>query len=94
MKKIPLIQKEALSGISFQKKEVIENYQLRQDRTSDLNKAVALGNLYHFKVSIIFETEDGITQKVITTIWAVSEDFILLKGGVFVPVKAIKALEL
>lgn len=94
MKKIPLIQKEALAGVSFQKTEVIDSHALRQNRTFNLNKALVLGNLYHYKVSIIFKTEEGLTQMVVTTIWAVSDDFILLKGGIFVPVKAIIGLEL
>lgn len=93
MSTIPLIQKEAISGINFLKTDVIHKPALRQSRLFKLNRALLLGNLHHSKVSIIFKTEEGLPQKVITTIWAVSEDFILLKGGIFLPVKAISELE-
>lgn len=93
MENIHLIQKEAMYGLNFQKNEVIENIPLRHIRYANLNRAMTLGNLYYVKVSIIFKTEDGHLKKVVTTIWAVSEEFILLKGGIFVPVKAIVELE-
>ena len=93
MQQIPLIQKEALKSVNFQKTDVIQIQALRLNRYNNLNRALILGNLYHPKVSIIFKTGDGSLQKVVTTIWAVSDDFILLKGGIFVPVKAILELE-
>lgn len=94
MQQITLIQKEALRGINFHKAEVIEREDLRLNRSYNLKRALSLGNLYHSKVSIIFKSQDGRLQKVVTTIWSVGEDFILLKGAVFVPVKAIVELEL
>ena len=47
-----------------------------------------LGNNYHTKVKIIFECKQGIFQ-VETTVWTATEDFVLLKGGVYLPVMCI-----
>ena len=43
-----------------------------------------LGNTYHSKVRIIFETIEGLCQ-VETTIWATTEHYVLLKAGFTCP---------
>lgn len=93
MKNITLVQKEQLKAVRFQKLEVLPEKPLRQNRQYKLNRAMILGNIDHNKVNIIFKTEDGSLQQVETTIWAVSEDHITLKGGVSIPVRAIIDLE-
>jgi hypothetical protein len=65
----------------------------RQKRLNSLNRALSLGNLFRGKVNIVFMTSSGLLQQVETTVWSLSEDFILLKGGIFIPVKAILDLE-
>jgi hypothetical protein len=52
-----------------------------------------LGNIDHNKVTIVFKTEDGTILQVKTTIWAVTEDYVALKGGVHIPIKAIVDIE-
>jgi hypothetical protein len=47
-----------------------------------------LGNTYHAKVKIIFETTTGYYE-VEPTVWATTDDFVLLKGGVYLPMKCI-----
>jgi hypothetical protein len=54
----------------------------------NLNRALILGNAYRRKIKLIFETTDGIKQ-VETTIWAVTEQNVVLKGGKFIPINAI-----
>ena len=93
MKNVTEIQKEHLAMVNFQKADVLLDGISRQKRLYNLNRALSLGNLFHSKVKIIFMTSAGTLQQVDTTVWSMSEDFILLKGGNFIPVKAIVELE-
>ncbi len=52
------------------------------------NRAMLLGNGAKSKVKIVFLTLDGI-REVHTTVWAATKDYILLKGGRFIPIDAI-----
>jgi len=47
-----------------------------------------LGNTHRGKVSIVFCDDEGL-KKVTTTVWAVGEKFITLKGGVWIPISKI-----
>lgn len=53
-----------------------------------VNRAVLLGNGAKSKVKILFQTKEGI-RVVNTTVWAATEDYILLKGGKAIPMDAI-----
>lgn len=53
-----------------------------------VDRAVALGNGAKSKVKILFQTKDGI-RLVHTTVWAATEDYIILKGGRSIPMDAI-----
>ena len=93
MKNVAVVQKEQLSSVNFQKADVLSDGLSRQKRLSNLTRATSLGNLFHSKVNIVFMTSSGLLHQVETTVWSISEDFILLKGGNFIPVKAILELE-
>lgn len=93
MKNIHSVPKESISGIRFFPSEVLTDQAQRQWRLYDLRRALILGNIEHCHANIIFKTREGIIQQVQATIWSVSEDYILLKGGAFIPVKAIVDLE-
>lgn len=93
MKNIHKISKEQLGSINFHKGEVLYEKPQRQWRLHNLRRALVLGNIEHNHANIIFKTEDGSLQQVEATIWAVSDEFISLKGGVFIPGRAIVDLE-
>ncbi|MBL4654850.1 MAG: hypothetical protein JKY33_03395 [Bacteroidia bacterium] len=57
-------------------------------RKAMLERATTLGNAYHSKVKIDFETTNGI-KEVETTIWATTEKYVLLKGGIAIPIHCI-----
>jgi len=84
------IEKEELPGLVFQKKEVLDSRQQQQKRKNDLYKAMVLGNNNKTKVKIIFETYNGHLMQVETTIWMASDTNVILKGGVTIPVNAIR----
>ena len=57
-------------------------------RNSDLNRAQSLGNLEHSKIKIFFE--DNQSKKVVeTTVWAVTDNQVVLKQGVGIPINRI-----
>ena len=79
------IQKEQVPNCTYEKQSSIpQEANLRQK----LHKAMILGNTHQGKVEIIFCDDDGL-KKVNTTIWAKGEQFITLKGGVWIPISKI-----
>ena len=53
-----------------------------------INRAVRLGNSHKSKVKIFFQTALGL-RMVHTTLWAATEDYIVLKCGQSIPMDAI-----
>ena len=94
MKTIATVQKEQINTLKFFRDDVIQEKVRQRLRKFDLDRALILGNIDHNKVTIIFKTEDGTLLQVKTTIWAVTEEYVALKGGVHIPIKAIVDLEL
>lgn len=89
MKTIEIIQKENIQQLSFSKKDVISDPEERNKRMTDLYRSQSLGNLLQTKVKITFEAADEQTYLVDTTVWAVGNSFVSLKGGVFLPIQSI-----
>jgi hypothetical protein len=84
-----LIQKEELAGLRFADEPQITDQAQQQQLQHDLNRALILGNLYRGKVTITFRTSRQEVKRVRTTVWAVTEKYVLLKGNLFLPNKAI-----
>ncbi|WP_075349593.1 hypothetical protein [Algoriphagus marinus] len=93
MKTIEIIDKEQISNFQFSKKEVLLTPDDLKRRFADLQRAQTLGNLLQSKVKLIFETADSRIFQVETTIWAVGNDFISLKGGMVIPINAIHKVD-
>lgn len=53
-----------------------------------LSYAVRLGNEFKGKTTITFETSEG-PRTVETTIWSLTDHYIVLKGGIHVPLNSI-----
>lgn len=87
---ILLVEKEQLKdNVSFVQNEVLKTKEEQEARRKNLEKAMVLGNSYKGKIRIVFATEEG-DRAVETTVWAATEHMIQLKGGVSIPVRAIK----
>lgn len=89
MKTILTINKENISSLSFVKSDVILNPEDQKKRMADLYRSQTLGNLLQTKVKLTFEAADLNTYQVETTVWAVGDTFISLKGGIYLPICAI-----
>jgi len=85
---ITTIEKEQIPFLELIYHDVLNHPDYINRRKHILYDAMILGNNYHTKVKIIFECKQGIFQ-VETTVWTATEDFVLLKGGVYLPVMCI-----
>lgn len=86
---IPTIQKELIDGIHFPKQEVLKNPEHIKQRRDQAKKAMMLGNgPTNNKVKIVFE--DGECKKQVeTTVWGVTDRYILLKSGMSLPIHRV-----
>jgi hypothetical protein len=83
-----LIEKETIAQLSFPKVEVLSDVAEIQQRFSDLNRALSLGNLEHSKIKIYFE--DNQSKKVVeTTVWGLTDQRVILKQGNVIPINRI-----
>lgn len=86
------IEKELVPSLKFWKDEVINDIKIRKERNAKLKNAELLGNSYKRKSKIVFKTMEGL-YRVETTVWAKTENFVALKGGVLIPVGCILAVD-
>jgi len=87
------IQKELVPYLHFPKEDVLKSAEERRLREVKLNYATALGNTHHSKVAIIFEDIHGL-KRIETTIWATTEESIVLKRGVTIPIHRIHDMQI
>lgn len=83
-----IINKEDVPMYHFVSYDVLDDDEARQQRSDALDKAMRLGNTDHVKIKIFFMTLEGM-KEVETTVWAVTDSSVVLKGGVSVPIHAI-----
>jgi len=82
------IEKEAIETLKFPHAEVLEDENSILQRENELERALSLGNLEHSKIKIFFE--DDSSQKVVeTTVWALTDESVVLKKGVGIPINRI-----
>ena len=83
-----IIEKEDIETLYFPHEDVLEDQDDINQRNSELKRALSLGNLEHSKIKIFFE--DDKSKKVVeTTIWGVTDNSIILKKGVNIPINRI-----
>lgn len=83
------VEKETISGQIFPHDDVLTDPEAQRKRRRDAERAATLGNGYQGKLDIYFRTADGVTKRVQTTVWAAQEEYITLKAGVTIPLRAI-----
>lgn len=93
MNTIVLIQKEQIPSIRFANTEVLSSPLAVIVRQNALERALTLGNLEHVKVRITFMDFYQTLFEVETTVWGLTEESICLKGHLYLPKKAIWALD-
>ena len=82
------IEKEQIASLKFPSSDVLSDNSLIRERSTDLQKAMVLGNLEHSKIRIYFEDESS-RKMVETTVWAVTDKRVILKQSVGIPISRI-----
>ncbi|MES2763303.1 MAG: hypothetical protein V4677_13910 [Bacteroidota bacterium] len=88
-----IIEKEKIETLKFPTEEVLFDKELIKERESELNRALALGNLEHAKIKIYFE-DDKSRKLVETTVWGVTDKRVILKQGVVIPINRVHKISL
>ena len=83
-----LIEKEIICNLMFPKDEVLKDEQAQQNRRTTLENAMKLGNNHRHKSTITFEDSENLKQ-VQTTVWGVTDKWILLKRGLVIPISRV-----
>ena len=87
------IEKEKIETLKFPAEEVLFDKEMIKERESELNRALALGNLEHSKIKIYFE-DDKSRKLVETTVWGVTDKRVILKQGVVIPINRVHKISL
>lgn len=94
MEKPVLIEKEELINESFPSDDVLKDKAAKEQRRNDLQHAMRFGNNEKGKIALVFDTQDNETKRVETTVWSVTENNVLLKKGITLPIRAIREINL
>lgn len=87
------IEKETIGNLKFPSGDVLTENERINERRTELNRALSLGNLEHSKIKIYFE--DEASRKVVeTTVWAVTDKRVILKQGIGIPISRIHSVKL
>jgi ribosome-associated translation inhibitor RaiA len=85
-----IIEKENIPSLNFiSYTDINESRKLVIERK--LKRAEKLGNAHKVKTKILFKTKEGLF-KVETTVWAKTKNYIVLKGGVSIPINCIDSV--
>jgi outer membrane protease len=88
-----LIEKEEVASLHFPSEDILKKESEMKARKTSIERAISLGNLEHQKVKIYFSDDKG-KKQINTTIWAVTDNAIVLKKNVILPLKRIHKLEI
>ncbi len=80
--------------LKFSKLDVLDNEVDRKARDKQLDKAQALGNLDKHHVRIRFKDVNGENLETTVTVWAVTKDYVVLKGENLIPIISITEIKL
>ena len=83
-----VISKEMIANLRFPESEVLITADSIIRRRKELERALALGNLEHSKIKILFEDDESVKQ-VETTVWGLTDKRVILKQGVVIPIHRI-----
>ena len=83
------VNKEEIPHLHCGCKEVLHESLEIKNRIAELQKAATHGQSFYAKTRIVFQTEEGL-KEVTTTVFAVTKQNVVLKGGINIPVCCIR----
>jgi hypothetical protein len=84
-----LISKERIPNLTFSKRDVLQDPDAKSRRYYAANRATILSNTFRNKSMITFKTASGEVKRVEAALWGLDRDFVLLKSGMFLPLRSI-----
>ena len=85
---VRIIEQTELLRVSFKNEDTMYIQEQLKSRDQKLYMAMLMGNNYYENVRILFSTEDG-EREIVSRIWARTDKFIVLKGGMFIPIGSV-----
>lgn len=82
------IEKEEIVNLHLLPTDIVKNETQKNEIIQQLHKGAVLGNTEKRKCKIFFHAEEGDIY-VETTIWAVTDKYICLKGGILLLIASI-----
>ena len=92
METVCVIAKEDIPKYHMASGDVLTSSDEKLHRKRDIDRAMLLGNNEHQKVKIMFETTEG-PMMVETTVWEVTQNYLILKSNVAVPIRCVRKIE-
>ena len=87
------IKPEDIKAVHFTRSEVLGAEDDRRIRVVKLIKAVVLSNCEHQDVGIVIKLETGEVIETFCDMVDFADDFVMIKGGATIPLKAIVDVE-
>ena len=87
------IDKSLITNMKFSSEEVLKDVDARSKRTWKLDRALRVGNNYKTHVNLIFQDIDEKVYSTELTVWAVTEQQVVLKGTMMVPITSVIDIE-
>jgi len=87
------VKPEEIRALHFAHHEVLNEKEALLDRDHKLHRAAMLNNLLHEDVGIVFQLDTGEVIETHAPIIDYADNFVELKGGYWLPVWAIMAVE-
>jgi len=91
---VETIDREQLTNLEFIHDDVLAHDQTQQlRRRADADRAVLLTNANQTKTTIFFRTSDGHTKRVRAMVLTAHAQYLTLKGGINLPLRAVLGFE-
>jgi hypothetical protein len=88
-----VIKKEEILNLHPAEKDVLVKKEMQAHRKACLTEALQNASKYYKKATVLVQTDEGIKQ-ITATIWAMTEKYIVFKGGITVPICSILDVQL
>ena len=87
------IDKSLIADLKFSPEEVLKDVEARSKRNWKLDRALRVGNNYKTHVNLIFQDINEKVYSTELTVWAVTEQQVVLKGTLMVPITSVIDIE-
>jgi hypothetical protein len=86
------IDRNSIPQLEFLSKDVLLTLDSKKSRQKQLQDATFIGNIEEKKVTLEFLSKSGF-HLIHTTIWAVTNEWVVLKEKQQIPIKSIRSVE-